>query len=298
MAEATDYYEIYLSNISRTDEATISKALFDLGALGVCENLEFEQVDIRFQPTVKQKDVLNLIAYFDKAEQVADLVETLQSRFVGLLINIKKEQSKDWLEEWKKGFEPFSLCEDAWVIPSWHKTPEGVTLPIYIDPGMAFGTGTHETTQLCSELICGLLKKTKVNTAFDLGTGTGILAILMSKLGVKDIGCCDIDPECRRVSQENFQNNGVSNCKWFEFLSEDSRFHDLIVANIIDGILLDLKSEIIRHCKAQTKLILSGILLEREEEFKKEFLAGTEYEVTDRRQKNEWCALLIESRKQ
>lgn len=290
---AQNYFEVRISNIPREQEDTLSGFLFSLGASGVSEDLAFEQKDVRFHPTLKHTDILQLVAYFESLNGHS-LSEQVQAQFPAVKVEISKQENKDWLEEWKKGFEPFSLCEDIWIVPSWHKKPEAAKLPIYIDPGMAFGTGTHETTQICSRLIYDFLQENPVENSFDIGTGTGVLAILMEKLGIKDIGCCDIDPECRRVSSENFEKNDISHCHWNKDISSYNKPLDLIVANIIDGVLLDLKEEIISAANVNTSLILSGILAEREEPFLKEFLAQSPYQVIQRKSRGEWLGFLLQ----
>lgn len=285
---AEQYLEVYISNLHRDDEDEISGFLFTLGSLGVCENLNFVQSDVRFNPRVKMQNDLKLTAYFPVEAQSLDLIEKIKGRYAQASVSVVKADNKDWLEEWKKGYEAFELCDGAWVVPSWKPTPEQARIPIYIDPGMAFGTGTHETTQICSRLITEYLKTNTCHSAFDVGTGTGILALLMSKLGVKEILCSDIDPECIRVSNENFTKNKITNVKWSDDFSREEGKWDLIVANIIDGVLLDLKSDFQNHCAPGTHLILSGIMLERDKEFIEKFRQDWPLKIRKRLAMKEW----------
>ena len=288
------YLEVFISQLSRKDEDLISGILFAQGALGVAENLDFVQSDLRFNPQVRVSNELRLIAYFSIETPRQQLVEKIKSHFPECSITVIKADTKDWLEEWKKGYEAFSLCGDIWVVPSWKPVPPQAKMPLFIDPGMAFGTGTHETTQICSQLIFDYLKTTPTcETAFDVGTGTGILALLMQKLGVPDITCSDTDEECQRVSRENFANNKAEGIKWSEDFSRHSGTWDLIVANIIDGVLLDLKTDFRDHSGPQTHFILSGILHEREGVFIKEFLKDWPLKIHKRLAMKEWVGFWL-----
>ena len=197
--QPAQYLEVFISQLHRKVEDEISGQLFQWGAMGVCENLQFVQADVRFNPMVKVNDDLRLIAYFSTDTEIPRLIEKIKSHHPLASVTVVKADHKDWLEEWKKGYEAFSLTGDIWVVPSWKPVPEQAKMPIFIDPGMAFGTGTHETTQICSHLIFEYVKKNTCQTAYDVGTGTGILAILLSKLGVPEVFCSDIDSECKRI---------------------------------------------------------------------------------------------------
>lgn len=292
--ENADYFEVYVSGLTREQEDEVSAYLFEIGALGVSEKLDFEQPDVRFNPTLKAGKSLHLVAYFDLTKNPLQIMEPLKATFPEASVTVIREKAKDWLEEWKKGYEPFPLSGDIWVVPSWCQVPEAARQPLFIDPGMAFGTGTHETTQICSELIIHRWQTSPFESAFDIGTGTGILAILMSKLGVRRIGQSDIDMECKRVSQENLELNGVSNVQWFADLTEGARSnsYDLIVANIIDGVLLELQPEILQHSSDTTDVIVSGVLLEREKEFLQQWQSqqksSSPMKVRERLAKKEW----------
>ncbi len=290
---AEQYLEVFISQIGRKDEDLISGLLFSHGALGVSENLDFTQSDVRFNPQVKIKNEVRLVGYFPIETPTRELVEVIKSHFPTASITVIKADNKDWLEEWKKGYEAFPLTGDIWVVPSWKPVPEAAKMPLFIDPGMAFGTGTHETTQICSQLIAEYLKTNTCESAFDVGTGTGILSLLMSKLGVPKILCSDIDEECRRVSQENFEKNNTTNIQWSEDFSRESGTWNLIVANIIDGVLLDLKTDFRDHASPQTHFILSGILLEREQTFIREFLKDWPLKVQKRLAMKEWVGFWL-----
>ncbi len=286
--QPAQYLEVYISQLHRKVEDEISGQLFHWGALGVCENLQFVQADVRFNPQVKASDDLRLIAYFSTDVAIQPLIERIKSHHPTASVTVVKADQKDWLEEWKKGYVAFPLTGDIWVVPSWKPVPEQAKMPIFIDPGMAFGTGTHETTQICSHLIFEYIKSHSCKTAFDVGTGTGILGILMSKLGIPQIYCSDIDPECKRVTLENFEKNQIENIVWSDDFSRHEGQWDLIVANIIDGVLCDLKSDFQNHSKPGTHFIFSGILLEREKGFVEQMTADWSLKLEKRYAMKEW----------
>jgi ribosomal protein L11 methyltransferase len=213
---------------------------------------------------------------------------------------IIEEAHKDWLEEWKKGFKPFPLVGPFWVVPSWFEAPAEAEIPLAIDPGMAFGTGTHATTQMAAALLHRVFKKTegaKAKQVIDVGTGTAILAILARLSGAERVVGIDIDPEATRVARENIERNQVSGVEVQDLLLEEVReSFDLVVANIIDGVLLNLKQDLVRVLKYDGKMILTGILEERENQFIDEFLQGTDLKIELRLAKDEWVGFLLSSR--
>lgn len=285
------YFELHIKNINRDQEDYATGQLFGLGAAGVSEVLKFTQEDLKYDPEVVETDTLDLIAYFES--WAVTILEQAQALFPQAIVTMSEEQNQDWMEEWKKGYESFLLSEDTWVVPSWKTAPQNVKRVIYIDPGMAFGTGTHETTKVCSQLITQYASTGQKKRAVDIGTGTGILAILMEQLGFAEIHCSDIDPECKRVSQENFERNKTQHIFWQDALTSDVGPLDLVVANIIDGVLLQLKEYFFTLMNSKTEIILSGILEENEESFTKEFLENTSYSVHARLQMKEWVGLWL-----
>ncbi len=294
------YLEVFISQLHRRVEDEISGQLFHWGAMGVCENLQFVQSDIRFNPAVKVNDDLRLIAYFSTDIAIQPLIERIKAHHPTASVTVVKADHKDWLEEWKKGYVAFPLTDGLsdgqsdgqsngiWVVPSWKPVPEQAKMPIFIDPGMAFGTGTHETTQICSHLIFEYMKQNSCQTAFDVGTGTGILGILLSKLGVPEVFCSDIDSECKRVTLENFEKNKTDNVIWSDDFSRHEGQWDLIVANIIDGVLCDLKADFQNHAKPGTHFIFSGILLEREKGFIEQMTLDWSLKLHKRYAMKEW----------
>jgi ribosomal protein L11 methyltransferase len=224
----------------------------------------------------------------------------LQARFPDVKLGISSEENKDWLAEWKKGFVPFLFARPFWVIPSWCEPPaeasKDKTHHIYVEPGMAFGTGTHETTRLAAGLMIEeLSKKTKADSLIDVGTGTGILGLIASRLGVCRVVGLDIDPEARRTARENLERNQP--CMGFNIedfqINDNTEVFDVVVANIIDGVLLVLRHDLARALAPGGRMVLSGVLLDREAEFYRSFTADTGLTLVKRVQEGEWSAALL-----
>ncbi|MCB0391130.1 MAG: 50S ribosomal protein L11 methyltransferase [Bdellovibrionales bacterium] len=288
------YVRVTLKNCLREQEEEITAFCFDYGALGVSEALKFEQNDpANYQPLTIFTDVFSLEVFFQthpgdifyqeiyKKFQISDYEEHL-------------EQEKDWLEEWKKGYEPFEIVQDIWIVPSWCTAPLNAKKIIWMEPGMAFGTGTHETTQLVAELLSSAPIETSDNM-LDVGTGSGVLAILAAHLGINNIVGIDIDKESLRVAKDNVLKNSVQEFVDISIkdVSELSDQYTWVVANIIDGVLLKIKLDLLKVLKPGGYLVLSGILEERWPAFKKEFIETENLKIIECKQKGDWIGVLL-----
>ncbi len=161
---------------------------------------------------------------------------------------------------------------------------------------MAFGTGTHATTQMVAQMIFWLTEKMKDLSLLEVGIGTGILSILARHQGVKSIKSTEIDPEACRVARENLARNGCPDVEVLESQLENVSGHfDVIVANIIDGVLIKMKPDLLRLLKPGGHMLLSGLLLERVEEFLQKFLVDTDLKVFRRLEKDEWVCLWLQA---
>lgn len=287
-----EYYVVYLSYVDSSKEDEISGLCFEHGASGVEERLSFEQNNERYEPQTLSKELTELKVYFEK-KPAEGFFNELQSRFPGVSFKSEVNQNKDWLEEWKKGFEPFALHQDVWVVPSWRTAPAAAKRILKIDPGMAFGTGTHETTALAAKLMGEHWPKLVNNpSVLDVGTGTGILAFMAELLGAKDVYANDIDPEARRVARENSRVNKSAVVVLDEDISAISGKYDWVVANIIDGVLVDIQNHLKSRVAEKGFLLLTGILIERESSFKSKFNTDS-WELVDRKENGEWMGLLL-----
>jgi len=171
-------------------------------------------------------------------------------------------EDKDWEREWMDNFHPMQFGERLWICPSWRDVPDPNAVNVMLDPGLAFGTGTHPTTALCLRWLDGIEMTDK--TVVDFGCGSGILALAALKLGAKRVIGIDIDPQALQATKENARRNGVED-RLDVYLPEDQPEleADVVMANILSGPLLELQSVITNYCKPGGLLVLSGILAEQ-----------------------------------
>lgn len=202
---------------------------------------------------------------------------------------------QDWLAEWKKGYEPVQIGEKLLIAPSWKREQIAASerVIIQIDPGMAFGTGTHETTRGCLEL---LEKYWRGRSLLDVGTGTGILAIAAIKLFPNShiIGF-DVDPEAIDVAHENAEINGVADNLKFEvnhLTSFDGQGFDLILANLTADVIIPLAPLFPKAINAVGVLIISGILREQGDETLAT-LAAQGFRLLESKPDGEWVSFAL-----
>jgi ribosomal protein L11 methyltransferase len=205
---------------------------------------------------------------------------------------------QDWLTEWKKGYQPVAIGQRLLVSPSWKidQVESGARLVVQIDPGMAFGTGGHETTRGCLEL---LEKYWRGGSLLDIGTGTGILAIAAAKLerGSRVVGF-DIDPEAIAVAAENAEINGVADEIELE-VNKLASFYgqefDVALANLTADVLEKLAADFPRVLKPQGTLIASGILREQGDEIRAA-LAAQNFSLVEEKPDGEWVTFALQRR--
>lgn len=205
-------------------------------------------------------------------------------------VNVHEE---DWAEVWKKYFKPFKAGEHLVVKPTWetYDAQEG-DLVIEIDPGMAFGSGTHETTGMCMELLEEVLQGGE--SVIDVGTGSGILAIGAALLGAEPVLAIDIDPTAVKVAKENIAHNHLSDritAVEGNLLDKTDMVCDLCVANIIADVICFFAQPLVNHIKAGGHFICSGIIKEREQDVV-DALNAAGYEILKTCRRGEWVAML------
>ncbi|OCG09042.1 ribosomal protein L11 methyltransferase [Gilliamella sp. wkB178] len=173
---------------------------------------------------------------------------------------IEQLEDKDWEREWMDNFHPMQFGQRLWICPSWREVPDPNAVNVMLDPGLAFGTGTHPTTALCLTWLDSLDLNNKL--VIDYGCGSGILAIAALKLGAKQVIGIDIDPQAIQASRDNAERNNVSE-KLSLYLAKDLPDNlqaDVVVANILAGPLKELEPHISKLVKPKGHLGLSGIL--------------------------------------
>lgn len=284
----SSYFVLRISNLPTDGERWLSDNAFNFGALGISEVLTFDQPEGEEEVFTRMTSTHTVDVYFEKTP-TAEFTELIKSRYPQAQLQVNAEQERDWLAEWKKQFKPFQLIGTHWVVPSWCEPPIEALHKIWIDPGMAFGTGTHETTQLVAEEMKRICGARRVKSLLDVGTGTGILAILAHQLGVPTIHATEIEAEARRVANENFERNKCPDIQLdARQINDLEGQYDLVVANIIDGVIVRVQEDLKSRVRPGGMLVMSGIISEREPDFLKGFRlpAGTKW--SRRAQKGDW----------
>lgn len=207
------------------------------------------------------------------------------------------QEREDWNENWRKGFSSFPIGRGIEVVPSWDEpSPDSGRRVLSIDPGLAFGTGTHETTQLVLECLEDRVDTGEVRaatTVVDVGTGSAILAIAAAKLGFPRVRACDIDPDAVHVARKNAEKNGVDLPLWIgSAASVRAGTADLVLANITAATIVELLPDLVRLLAPGGSMILSGIL-DVQETLVRDAIGAAGLEAVERRGRGEWIALGI-----
>lgn len=283
IANMTVPYGIYIEDYSDLEEQALEIAHIDL-------------IDEELVKKNRENAVIHIyISESDNAaEALAFLKERLTAASVAYEIGADGVNDTDWNENWKKYFHAFTVGERLAVVPSWEKydNKEGRTL-LHIDPGAAFGTGTHATTSLCLSCLEKYVNsETKV---LDIGTGSGILAIAALLLGAETAVGVDIDAQSVKTAKENAGINGVSDKA--EFLVGDladkvSGKYNVVCANIVADVVIRLMNNVKDFMAEGAVLLVSGIIDSREDDV----LAAAQkygFKVTEKYYKDNWCAFAL-----
>lgn len=180
---------------------------------------------------------------------------------------------QDWTQSWKKGLQPFTVGKRFLISPSWWPEVETERLVIKIDPGLAFGSGSHETTSGCLEAMEWVSEIRDLGTFLDMGCGSGILAIGASQLGTPFVTASDVDPQAIATCRENLSLNGITEVTTVLSHNVPRGPFDTIVANILASTLLELSGGLVRELAPGGHLILSGLLEEHCQEVLSSYLA-------------------------
>ncbi|MCW1087150.1 50S ribosomal protein L11 methyltransferase [Streptococcus anginosus] len=266
--------------VSREAEEAVSNILIDLGSQGVAiddsadylgEAGPFGEV----LPQVEQLNMVAITAYYPETANLEMIRQEVKERLVQLRdfgleigetqLTTQQLAEEDWADNWKKYFEPARITHDLTIVPSWtdYEVTTGEKI-IKLDPGMAFGTGTHPTTKMSLFALEQVLRGGEM--VLDVGTGSGVLSIASSLLGAKEIFAYDLDDVAVRVAQENIAlNAGTENIHVAagDLLKGIDIEADVIVANILADILVNLTDDAYRLLKDEGYLIMSGIISEK-----------------------------------
>ena len=202
---------------------------------------------------------------------------------------IEQIEDKDWEREWMENFHPMRFGERLWICPSWRDVPDPDAVNVMLDPGLAFGTGTHPTTSLCLTWLDGLDLAGK--TVIDFGCGSGILAIAALKLGAAQAIGIDIDPQAIQASRDNAERNGVSDrlSLYLPHQQPENLQTDVVVANILAGPLRELAPLISVLPKSGGHLGLSGVLESQAEGVCEAY--ESQFTLDPVAVKEEWCRI-------
>jgi len=203
---------------------------------------------------------------------------------------------QDWASNWKKHFAPFAITSGLVIKPSWEEyQPKPGEAVIEMDPGMAFGTGQHETTSLCMQLMQEALREVSAARVLDVGTGTGILAMAAALFGAGSVVGIDNDPDAVQAAADNVAHNGLSDTVEIAItpLAELAGEYQLVVANIIHDVLVSMREDLARCTMAGGTLILSGILAGDQAENISSYFKQAGFTCLERKEQGEWAALRL-----
>lgn len=275
-----DKWQELTVEVLREAEEAASNILIELGSQGVAIDDSADYLGRvgkygEVFPEVKQMDTVKITAYYPEHMDIDAVEKEVAQRLSALSdfgvnagdihYDTQELAEQDWAENWKKYYEPTRISHDLTIVPSWTdyeaKTGEKI---IRLDPGMAFGTGTHPTTKMSLFALEQVLRGGE--TVLDVGTGSGVLSIASSLLGAKSIYAYDLDEVAVRVAQENIDlNAGTENIHVAtgNLLQGVDIQADVIVANILADILINMTEDAYRLVKDEGYLIMSGIISEK-----------------------------------
>ena len=251
-------------------EAKYAEALGDLLSNLDAQAISF--IDAKDTPMYEPKpgEILlwpdtQVMGLYEAKDNLTDVVKNIQANFSFISnsqIVIDQLEDKNWEREWMDDFHPMQFGKRLWICPSWKEIPDITAVNIKLDPGLAFGTGTHPTTRLCLQWLDSVDLTNKV--VVDFGCGSGILAIAALKLGAKKVIGIDIDPQALIASKDNAKRNDVAD-RLYLYLPENQPElqADIVIANILASPLKELSSIITNYCANSGKLVMSGILHEQ-----------------------------------
>lgn len=245
------------------------------------------------------KTVASVLVYLSADGGATDTLAFLRGRFAELSIDanitVSGVNEEDWANSWKEYYKPIKIGEKIVIVPAWEKyDQQDGEIIVRMDPGMAFGTGTHETTRLVIKLLEKYI--TSGMRVADVGCGSGILAICASKLGAAECKAYDIDPVAVKVANENIKDSGLDNvtCEVSDLLRQvdKSEPYDVICANIVADIIIRMMPDVGALMNESSVILASGIIVERSQDVISAFDEHG-FRVVERIDENGWCALAV-----
>lgn len=267
-----------------------------------------EKLYINFLPKLEDDGLSYISFYLEESEEQVEILEKIRQTieeyraFTDIgegSVTVSLKEDTEWIDKWKEYFKPF-MVDDILIKPTWEQTDEKAEITIEIDPGTVFGTGMHETTQLCIRQMRKYLKKNMI--LMDAGCGSGILSIAGIKLGATRAVCVDIDENVLPYVDENMEVNGIEKEKYEIHIGnilEDDSFkellkkeeYDIVVANILADIIIPMSGKISFFMKKGGYLIVSGIINTKEEEVLNTLRNNPEFEVLEITRQKDWVSI-------
>ncbi len=305
------YIEITVFTTTEASDA-ISEMMYDLGAKGVNiedpndfkmmnqDPMSWDYIEEELLETLGTD--VKVKGYFSELDYKGAMLDELKARIGDLegygLDAGRKElkttevDEEDWANAWKKYYKPVKVGERLVIKPSWEEyEAEETDLIIELDPGMAFGTGTHETTSMCMKLIENYVKPGM--DVFDVGCGSGVLGIAAAKIGAGKVVCVDIDQVACKVAEENAEINQVKSnleVRCGNLLDVVQGRADVVIANIIADIIIAFSDDVENFMKEDGVFISSGIIKDRKDDVLAKF-AEKNFKVIQLLEEGEWCAI-------
>lgn len=254
----------YTYSLTEAEREQVEDALLKSGACAVTLQAATDEPIFEIEPSDRplwQQIKLSALTEFDLEPET--FINSVCTQLETSLIPSKTEiiADKDWTREWMSHFEPIQCGPSLWIVPSWHEPPANDAVNLVLDPGLAFGSGTHPTTKMCLGWLDNNIKPQQ--TIVDYGCGSGILAIAALLLGAKSAIATDIDAQAIIATKDNAARNHIKpetlNC----FVCDEQTIvetTDIVIANILANPLVSLKAELCNLLQTGSQLVLSGIL--------------------------------------
>lgn len=299
MNNKTEWVELAIS-VTKKNADAVANFLIEQGSNGIVE-----------ENSKSCKNSVVLKAYLKKDDQLEASVKKIANYLRSLHaldgnepvtpeLNINQIANEDWNKKWKSFFEPVKVTDTIVIKPSWRKywKKQG-EIVIELDPGMAFGTGTHPSTRMCLraiEELAGTFHDKGSSSLLDVGTGSGILAIAASLLGIRKVVGIDFDHQAIACAEKNAIKNGVADYISFSTspLKKINGMFSMVVANILPHVIIDMKEELEVRLSTDGFLILSGILSEKAGEVTTEFSKHLKFSKEIREE--EWACLVFQNK--
>jgi len=275
---------------SDIDAIKIEEILISCGAISI--SISDDNSQPIYEPGPGENpywSIVRISALFDKKIDLESFRKFLHPlAFSDLKVSFIRD--KNWVEEFQKNFKPQKFGKKLWLYPTWYEIkPSSKKEIVFLDPGIAFGTGSHETTAMCMEYLdCAMLDE---KTVVDFGCGSGILALASAKLGAKLIYYYDNDEQAMSSTEKNaLYNNLFHNFVKIDLSAGLNDVADLLIANITLEILIELKKEFVKLLKVNAKIVLSGVLESQGDRLIDAY--SDQFELMSIKKRNDW--LLIE----